>query len=278
VWQRDLDVVVLTVYAATFTVNGDPNPIGVCFHKSGVASVPNANIGGAGTVSYVWAIDWFDDGSTDTATIDSGQGTSQINFTDIASLGTGYGVVDLTVRVTTSTGCLSTNRIRLTAVGEPTASTPANQTVCVGQTATFNTTVNSQPNPSQANLSAQWQASIDGGLTYTNIPGAITSGISVQTISSTYTTPALTSTNNNTRYRVFADSGCANTNSLSATLTVNSPPAIAVAGQPADLTVCSSNNAVFTVRGDRHQPGLSVAQERRRSLAAPGTRAPIRRV
>lgn len=81
---------------------------------------------------------------------------------------------------------------------------PADQTVTVGQTATFSVTAQGTPPPSY-----QWQR---GG---TAIPGAT---------SSSYTTPATTATDNGATFQVVVSNSAGSVTSRTATLTVNTPP------------------------------------------------------
>jgi len=102
---------------------------------------------------------------------------------------------------------------------------PANQTVNVGQAATFTVVATGAPP-----LSYQWQKN------QVNIAGAT---------SPSYTTPATTSADNGTSFRVIVTNPVTSTTSSAATLTVNSPPAITA--QPANQSVAVGQSATFTV-------------------------------
>lgn len=84
---------------------------------------------------------------------------------------------------------------------------PTNQTVAPGATATFSVSATGTPAPS-----LQWQVSTDGGATWTDIPGAT---------GTSYTTPATTSGDNGSRYRVVATNANGTATSTPATLTVS---------------------------------------------------------
>jgi hypothetical protein len=79
-------------------------------------------------------------------------------------------------------------------------------------------------------LSYQWQKN------QVNIAGAT---------SATYTTPATTSADNGTSFRVIVTNAVTSTTSSAATLTVNSPPTITA--QPANQSVAVGQTATFTV-------------------------------
>ena len=102
---------------------------------------------------------------------------------------------------------------------------PANQTVNVGQMATF-TVAATGTSP----LSYQWQKN------QVNIAGAT---------SASYTTPATTSADNGTSFRVIVTNPDTSVTSNAATLTVNTGPSITM--QPANQTVNVGQTATFTV-------------------------------
>jgi Immunoglobulin domain/Immunoglobulin I-set domain len=105
---------------------------------------------------------------------------------------------------------------------------PANQTVTVGQTATFNVAATGT-----APLSYQWQR---GG---TNIANA--SGTS-------YTTPATTSADSGSKFDVVITNPAGNVTSATATLTVNSATtAPSITTQPTNQSVTVGETATFTV-------------------------------
>lgn len=107
---------------------------------------------------------------------------------------------------------------------------PADNIVCEGQNALFNTTV------SASNPSYQWQVSTDGGNTYTNITGAT---------GSSYTATAVTTSQNNYRYRVLVFScDAVGISSSPATLTVNETATFV--SQPTDQSVCEGATATFS--------------------------------
>ncbi len=136
------------------------------------------------------------------------------------------------VIVSNAVGSVNSSTVSLTVSAGGTAPTitqqPANQTVNTGQTATFSVTASGT-----APLSYQWQKGT------TNISGAT---------SSSYTTPATTSADNNTQYRVVISNSAGNVTSNAATLTVTSTPVgPSITQQPANKTVTVGQTATFSV-------------------------------
>lgn len=108
---------------------------------------------------------------------------------------------------------------------------PVNTTGCAGGSASFTVTATG------SNPLYQWQASTDGGATYTNIAGAT---------AATLTLTSVTAGMNNNRYRVIVSNTCpSSVTSTGATLSVSTPTTIS--SQPASVTVCSGANTSFTV-------------------------------
>ncbi|MBK8372338.1 MAG: hypothetical protein IPL20_13460 [Saprospiraceae bacterium] len=108
-------------------------------------------------------------------------------------------------------------------VAQQTASVTGNQTICNGGTATLTATVSG----GTGTITYIWQSSPDGS-TWTNISGAT---------SSSYTTPALSST---THYRVNvtrSGSNCGSVNSTASVVTVVNDPGISA--HPQSASICS---------------------------------------
>ena len=87
---------------------------------------------------------------------------------------------------------------------------PANQTVTAGATATFTAAATGSPTPT-----VQWQVSTDGGTSYSNIAGATTGTLSLT---------AVTTAQNDNRYRAVFTNGAGSATSNAATLTVTARP------------------------------------------------------
>ncbi len=114
----------------------------------------------------------------------------------------------------------------------PTITTqPANQTLTVGQTATFTAAATGSPTPT-----VQWQMSTDGGTTFGNVSGATSTTLSFTTFSS----------QNGNRYRAVFTNSAGTATTAAATLTVNSPTPPTITTQPVNQTVNAGQTATFT--------------------------------
>jgi hypothetical protein len=142
------------------------------------------------------------------------------------------------VIVTNSAGSVTSNAATLTVssaspVPPSIATQPGNQTVGVGQTATFSVVATGT-----APLGYQWQQNTGTG--FVAISGAT---------SSSYTTPPTSSSNSGNRFNVIVTNSAGSVTSNAATLTVNSaspvPPSIAT--QPGNQTVTVGQTATFSV-------------------------------
>ena len=135
-------------------------------------------------------------------------------------------------------GCTGTVKQSSTGTGTtaPAITTqPANQSVTVGQTATFSVTATGT-----APLAYQWQRN------NANITGAN---------SATYTTPATVSGDNGAAFRVVVTNSAGNATSNSATLTVNAAAvAPSITTQPVSIAVNVGQTATFSVVATGTQP------------------------
>ena len=136
------------------------------------------------------------------------------------------------VVVSNSAGSVTSNAATLTvnagAVAPSITTQPANQTVTVGQTATFTVVATGT-----APLSYQWQKN--------------TTAISGATAAS-YTTPATTSSDNGAQFVVVVSNSAGSVTSNAATLTVSAGAvAPTITMQPANQTVTVGQTATFTV-------------------------------
>ena len=184
---------------------------------------------GAAPLSYQWQKNQVNIAGATSASYTTPATTSADN-------GTAFRVI-----VTNPVTSVTSNAATLTVNAGPSITTqPANQTVNVGQTATFTVVATGA-----APLSYQWQKN------QVNIAGAT---------SASYTTPATTSADNGTSFRVIVTNPVTSVTSNAATLTVNAGPSITT--QPANQTVNVGQTATFTVVAiGARSPELSVAEE-----------------
>ena len=136
------------------------------------------------------------------------------------------------VVVSNSAGSVTSNAVTLTVNPAPVSpaitTQPANQTVTAGQTATFSVTATGT-----APLSYQWQKN------GSNILGAT---------SSSYATPATTTSDSGSTFKVVVSNSAGSVTSNAASLTVNpAPVAPVISTQPANQTVTAGQTATFTV-------------------------------
>ena len=152
-------------------------------------------------------------------------GATSASYTTPATVATDNGAT-FRVVISNTAGSATSNNATLTVQSAPSITTqPANQTVNVGQTATFSVVASGT-----APLSYQWQknGSPIGGAT-----------------SAIYTTAATVATDNGATFRVVVSNSAGNATSNNATLTVQSPPSITT--QPANQTVNVGQSASFSV-------------------------------
>jgi Putative Ig domain/Immunoglobulin domain/Immunoglobulin I-set domain len=128
----------------------------------------------------------------------------------------------------TMTSAAATLTVNAAATAPSINTQPVNQTVTAGQTATFSVVATGT-----APLSYQW-----------NKNGAAISGA----VSSTYTTPAATSSDNGAQFTLLVSNSAGSVTSTAATLTVNATAvAPAITTQPANQTVTAGQTATFSV-------------------------------
>jgi len=158
-------------------------------------------------------------------------GATSASYTTAATTSSDNGA-QFVVVVSNSAGSVTSNAATLTvnagAVAPLITTQPANQTVTVGQMATFTVVATGT-----APLSYQWQKNT------TAISGAT---------SASYTTPATTSADNSAKFVVVVSNTAGSVTSNAATLTVNSAAtAPSITTQPASQTVTVGQTATFTV-------------------------------
>ena len=142
------------------------------------------------------------------------------------------------------TGCsataLNSSAVTLTVNSLATIATqPLSTSTCVGNSVTLTSTAGGN------NPGYQWQVSTDGGTTFTDIPGAVSSSLLLNNV---------TSTMNNNQYNVIVSNICtASLISNIAVLSVNDQAIITA--QPINSGICPGNTANYTLSASG--PGLS---------------------
>ncbi len=206
--------------AATLTVNPDPVAPSITAQpasqtiNAGQTATFSVTATGTAPLSYQW--------QKNSAAI---AGATSSSYTTPAEAASDNGA-QFSVVVSNSAGTATSNAAILT-VNTPPAVTaqPVNQTVAVGQTATFSVTATGT-----APLSYQWRKNS------ANISGATASA---------YTTPAAASTDNGAQFSVVISNAAGSVTSNAATLTVNVPPSITT--QPSSVTITAGQTATFSV-------------------------------
>ena len=215
---------VLTVNPATVapSITGQPTSQSITAGQTATFSVV-AN--GTAPLSYQWR-------KNGTAI----SGATSSSYTTPAETTSDNGAL-FSVVVSNSAGNVTSNSATLTVNANPVAPTitsqPASQTITAGQTATFSVVANGT-----APLSYQW--SKNG----TAIGGAT---------SSSYTTPAETTSDSGAQFTVVVSNSVGNVTSNSATLTVN-PVAPTITSQPAGQTITAGQTATFSVSASGTAP------------------------
>lgn len=136
-----------------------------------------------------------------------------------------------TVSFTTPTPCTSATTTVPVAVSNPVSGVvnPANKSVCVGGTTSFTTSATGGP------LTYQWQVSVDGGVTYTNLSNDPASGVSGAT-TATLGLSNVAQTANNYQYRCVITGGpCGSATTGFGKLTVNPLPVVTIAANTLEL-------------------------------------------
>jgi ELWxxDGT repeat protein len=130
-----------------------------------------------------------------------------------------------------SLGTATTSSAKLTVDTAPAVTTqPVSQTVNAGKTATFTAAASGNPAPT-----VQWQVSANGGISWTNVSGAT---------SPTLTLTNVTAAQNGDEYRAVFTNSLATATTKSATLTVDTAPAVTT--QPVNQTANVGATATFT--------------------------------
>jgi PKD repeat protein len=247
----------LEVYAATsdIQVTSQPQPVTVLAGAQASFTVA-ATASGSETITYQWQK------STDGVTWNNvGTGATTYSFTTAA----GDNGAKFLCKMTNTTGYTYSSAALLTictAPGFSTQPTPATQIVTAGNTVTYSVAATGTGGA----FTYLWQQSKDGGATWPNATGT---GVT----SATFISAGLTPADNNSQFRCQVSNGCGNpTVSNAVTVSVCTPPAIAVTGQPVGWAGISGSTASFSVG---LTPGFSTPVTYQWQRGGPGAWAPV---
>ena len=221
--------VTLTVTAGTPNITSQPANVSTC---AGTNATFNITV--AGTNAYNWQVST--DGGLTWASVSPANTTTTLTITGVTAAMNGY-----QYRNVVTGGCpiaaFNSNPATLTIAtgGVAITTDPVSASACPGGSASFSVTATG------TGLTYNWQVSTDGGLTWSSLIPPVNTA----TLNLTGVTAAM----NNNQYRcgVNGSGACTATgiNSNAATLTVSG--AVAITSQPANASVCTGNNATFTV-------------------------------
>ena len=249
----------LTSTVATLTVEGpvvintDPVSQTICDGEDVTFSV--AATGGSATLLYQWQ-ESTDSGSSWSDL--SGETSSSLMLSGVSNTSDGnqYRVMVSTAACAALTSAVAT----LTVEGPVNITTqPTDQVVCDAQNATFSVVATG----GSGTLAYQWQQSIDGGSSWSDMSGETSASL---------TLPAVSDAMNGFLYRVNVSTGaCAAVTSDEVSLTVEGP--IIVSEQPASTTVCSGDDVTLTIMASTTSG--TIAYQWYRSTDGGGSYAPL---
>src|SRR3984957_75820 len=218
-WPLPLVIPFILVLLASCGGGGPPRPPQIT--QQPVSQTVNVGQTATFTVTATGAMPLTFQWQKNSATI---AGATSATYTTPAATSADNGST-FSVTVTHSTQSVASSPATLTVNGPPSiTSQPANQSVSVGQTATFSVTATGT-----APLSYQWQKN------QVNIPGAT---------SSSFTTPATTLADSGTSFQVIVTNPVSSLTSNAATLTVNAAsPTLSVLTQHNDNARTGLNSA-----------------------------------
>ncbi len=216
----------VTSNAATLTVNPAPVAPSITTQPSSVTITAGqtATFSVTATGTAPLSYQWKKNGT-------SISGATSASYTTPAETTADNGA-QFTVVVTNSVSSVTSNAATLTVNPAPVAPSittqPSSVTITAGQTATFSVTATGT-----APLSYQWSQN-----------GTAISGAT----SSSYTTPAETTSASGTQFTVVVSNSVGNVTSSAATLTVNpAPVAPSITAQPSSVTITAGQTATFSV-------------------------------
>lgn len=211
------------------SISTNPTPQSTCDGGEATFSV-SANMTNC---FYQWQVDINNSGvytNITNGTIYQGADTAILNITNITTSMNGYRyrcIISFTCNSVTSNPALLTVNSLATFTTQP-----QNDTVCIGDPATFTALAQGAGN------SYQWQSSLSGGSFFNIIAGSQYSGVNTSTLQLNFTTGI----NNGMQYRCLVN-GC--TESAIATLTVNNSPTAFTL--PAIIPYCAGADYTFNI-------------------------------
>jgi hypothetical protein len=230
----------VTSGTANLTVNTDlstTNPSDAIQDVGQSATFATTASNGTAPYSYQWQVST--NGGTSFSNVTTGAGGTSASYTTTALTIGDSGNQYRVVVTDAASASVTSGTANLTVNTDLSTTNPGNANQDVGQSATFATTASNGTAP----YSYQWQVSTNGGTSFSNV----TTGAGGT--SASYTTLALTTADNNNKYRVVVtDAASASVTSHSANLAVNSlltttapSNAIQDSGQTGTFTTTSSN-------------------------------------
>jgi Domain of unknown function (DUF4091)/Immunoglobulin domain/Immunoglobulin I-set domain len=248
----------VTSNAATLTVNAAPVPPSITAQPTSqtVTAGQTASFSVAATGTAPLSFQWQRNGANIAGAISSSYTTPTTTTSDSGST--------FLVLVSNTGGTVTSSAATLTVNTAPVAPSittqPSNQTVTAGQTASFRVAA-----AGTAPLSYEWQRN-----------GVAIGGAT----SSTYTTPATTSSDNGAQFTVAVSNTAGSITSSAATLTVSAAPiAPSITSQPTSQTVTAGQTASFSVAATGTAPlsyqwqknGANIAGATTASYTTPAT-------
>lgn len=223
----------LTV-GSTLVINSQPDNNVLC-----AGGTTSFSVGVTGTVTYQWQEST--NGGTTYSNLSNGGIYSGTTTNTLTLNGVPASANNNLYRCVISGNCPSINSLAgaLTINTAPaiTAQPVSTSTICAAQNTTFSV------NATGTALAYQWQESIDGGITFTNLSnGGVYSNVTSATLSLTGATVLM----NSYKYRCIISGTCAPavTTSIS-TLVVFTP--VNINTNPTGVTVCENSNGSFSV-------------------------------
>ena len=230
----------VTSNCVTLTVNAAPNitsqPVNstLCAGANTLFSVTATG----SSLTYQWQVSI--DGGSNWNNLTNVAPYSNVTAATMNITGATAGLNGYQYRCVVNSSCspLNSNAVTLTVNSTPLiTNAPANTAVCAGNTATFSVTATG------GGLTYQWQESINGGGSWSNLTNvAPYSGVLTNTLSISPATVVM----NNYQYRCIVTGACpAPATSTAGILTVGT--ALSITSQPANSTICAGATTSFAV-------------------------------